>query len=143
MRYKDWDFLRRHILALISLNSHVSRISTIWSYMISCSLFHCSSRFVRIILSLEKFVQGKIMQNEMVMKGFFSSYDEHVTKRDNEEFLEGYDSVLCINNVKRYVYWCLFIPFWFKNPFKTMKVHFVMQTKTKYLYSNILYDMIF
>lgn len=53
---------------------------------------------------MEKFVQGKIMQIEMVIKRFFSSSDEHVTKRDNEEFLEGYDSVLCINYAKRYVY---------------------------------------
>lgn len=40
----------------------------------------------------------------MVMKGFFSSSDKHVTKRDNEEFLGGNDSVHCINNAKRYVY---------------------------------------
>lgn len=53
---------------------------------------------------MEKFVQGKIMQIEMVIKRFFSSSDEHVTKRDNEEFLGGNDSVHCINNVKRYVY---------------------------------------
>lgn len=75
----------------------------------------------------------KLCRMRWLWRGSFSSSDEHVTKRDNEEFLEGYDNVLCINNVKRYVYWCLFIPFWFKNTFKTMKVYFVMQTKTKYI----------